>query len=168
MKLIQENIESLIVEEVDLVSDIEKEASFHEQVRKCRVKVKRVLSNDTESSSLGKQRAQVNLSKLNLPIFTGEYIKWIEFRDLFEVSVNSRDDLLNVAKFSYFLHLLKGEAAACISGLSVTDWNYHSAWTMLCDRYDRPGRAKRAHLKALLNVQPHLPLQSRLDNSLTK
>lgn len=46
---IQENIESLIEQE-DLLEDIEKEAAFHDQVRKCRVKVQYILSKDAEKS----------------------------------------------------------------------------------------------------------------------
>ena len=160
LKSVQETIESLIDEEKDLVADIEKEAAFHELIRKCRVKVQRILSNDEESSrSLSHHvpKAQVNLPKLNLPTFSGDHIQWAEFRDLYEASVHEREDLPEVAKFSYLLRLLRGDASACISGLAVTDANYNAAWNMLCDRYDRPGRAKRAHLKSLLNLPSPQP-----------
>lgn len=118
LKLVQEAIESLIEEESELLADIENEAAFHDEVRGGRVLAKRMLAqNDTESlnSSQARQKAQVNLPKLNLPNFTGDYIKWVEFRDIFEASVHSREDLPNVAKFSYLLQLLKGEAVACVS-----------------------------------------------------
>ena len=72
-----------------------------------------ILSSQGQFNSLS-----VSLPKLQLLTFSGD-IQWPEFWDMFNSSVHEQN-LPKVSKFSYLKEVLKGSAAAAISGISVT------------------------------------------------
>ena len=80
---------------------------------------------------------QISLPKLQLLTFDGNLLQWQEFWDTFSAAVHQQN-LPPVAKFSYLKSVLKGAAAATISGISVSNENYDMALLLLRERFGRP------------------------------
>ncbi|KAK3803545.1 hypothetical protein RRG08_027822 [Elysia crispata] len=92
------------------------------------------------------------LPKLELPKFSGEYTEWQTFWDKFRAVIDSNNSIPTVNKFTYLQSLLQGEAAATISGLSLTETNYSTAKTLLQTRFGRPERIIFSHIQHLLQT----------------
>ena len=73
---------------------------------------------------------KVSLSKLQLLTFNGDIQQWPEFWDMFNSAVQEKA-LSQVAKFSYLKGVLKGSAAAAISGIPVITENHKLAIKLL-------------------------------------
>ena len=76
-----------------------------------------ILSSQGQFNSLN-----VNLPKLQLLAFSGDIQQWPEFCDMLNASVHDQN-LPKVSRFSYLKRVLKGSAAATITGISVTTEN---------------------------------------------
>lgn len=101
----------------------------------------------------------VKLPQLNLPVFSGKYEDWLEFRDSFKSLIDDKIDLDDVQKFRYLKSVLRGDALNMISGLLLTNDNYGVAWDMLNDRYHKKHILIYNHTKSLLNI-PHIKSNS--------
>ena len=100
----------------------------------------------------------VQLPKIKIPSFDGEYLKWTSFRDLY-VQVVHTQAISNTQKMFYLSTNLTGEAKALIKHLPLTDDNYDAAWAILENRYNN----KRLLVTSLLNKlfgQPALTQES--------
>ena len=80
-------------------------------------------------------------------MFSGDYKKSTNFRDLFTAVIHDRLGLTRTQKFPYSQSCLQGEASNIVSGLSIDDTSYDTAWTLLKDRYED----KRLQITSLLN-----------------
>ncbi|XP_054709241.1 uncharacterized protein LOC129218946 [Uloborus diversus] len=88
------------------------------------------------------QNAETNLSnfrlpKLNITPFSGNFNDWINFKDLYLVTVHNQDSLSNVQKFQYLKGLLTDEPASLIKHIPLSNASYLEAWENLLDRYDK-------------------------------
>ena len=83
-------------------------------------------------SSLSSQNH--HLSKLSLPHFNRDILDWQYFLDSYELTVQLNHTLTDVQKFSYLKSLLQFDAASVISGLTMTNANYHKAVDLLVNR----------------------------------
>ncbi|XP_075157530.1 uncharacterized protein LOC142233037 [Haematobia irritans] len=79
--------------------------------------------------------SESKLPKISIPKFSGEYIEWIPFRDIYFSLVHQNDSLNKIQKFYYLRSTLEGEAANLIKNISATEANYDSAWKILESRY---------------------------------
>lgn len=77
------------------------------------------------------------LPKINIPPFSGEYIEWQSFYDLFSSTIHESNTLSAVQKFQYLKGLLRGEAEVLLRHMSITEANYIEALQKLKSRYDR-------------------------------
>lgn len=75
------------------------------------------------------------LPKISLPKFSGDYMEWIPFRDIYVSLVHNNESLAKIQKFYYLKGTLVGEAASLIKTISATEANYESAWSTLESRY---------------------------------
>ena len=66
----------------------------------------------------------LQLPRISLPKFSGNYAEWENFRELFESLVTSKDSLSNTPKLHYLKARVTGKAAILISHIKVTDTNY--------------------------------------------
>ena len=57
--------------------------------------------------------------KLQLPNFDGTILKWPEFWDIYESSVQ-RQDIPKVVKYSYLKGVLRGSAASVVTGVALS------------------------------------------------
>lgn len=63
----------------------------------------------------------VKLPSLILPTFSGFYDEWMQFHDIFRSLIDCDKGLTNIQKFYYLKSSLKGEAAAILDSLEVSD-----------------------------------------------
>lgn len=96
----------------------------------------------------------VQLPKLVVDKFKGEYTKWQTFKDSFDAAVNNNSTLSNVQKFNYLRSYLTDEAYSCISGLTLTNENYDEAIKLLTERYGNKTTIISSHVNKLLEISP--------------
>lgn len=80
--------------------------------------------------------ADVQLAKINIPVFSGTYEAWKGFHDLYVALIHNNASLSNVQKLYHLKSNISGEASSLISHLEPTDANYAAAWMILKDRYE--------------------------------
>lgn len=90
--------------------------------------------------------AMMQLPKVVLPKFDGNYLEWQQFHDLFKQMVHNQP-LGPCQKMWYLKTHLSGEAEKLIRHLSLSDENYSAAWEMLTERYNN----HRLLVTALIN-----------------
>ena len=93
------------------------------------------------------------MPKLELPVSCGDVTMWTSFWEQYQTVVhNSELPSITITKFTYLLALLKGEAKACVQGLSLTASNYETACAILQKRFGRPERIIFSHIQELLKI----------------
>ena len=121
-----------------------------------------------ESLSLSLSRTQsdvvdtsIRLPKMHLPNFDGNLLKWPEFWDVFESSVD-KQNISDVAKFSYLKGALRGTAFMAISGISLTNENYSVAVAILKEKFGK----KDSIIEMLYTKLHHLSVSSTKFNDI--
>ncbi|XP_073821570.1 uncharacterized protein [Musca autumnalis] len=98
---------------------------------------------------------QVNLPKITIPQFNGDYSKWQTFSDIFGKIINEQAFPL-VQKMWYLKANVTGEAEKLIRHLELKEANYHIAWATLQERYNN----KRTQVSTILERILSLPNMS--------
>ncbi|XP_053686038.1 uncharacterized protein LOC128735581 [Sabethes cyaneus] len=101
----------------------------------------------------------LRLPRMDLPIFSGNYLEWQSFYDLFCGSVHQNPSLRPSQKLYFLKTHLAGEAATLVSHLNVEDANYLPALQKLESRYNKPREIANLHITRFLS-QPALTLSS--------
>ncbi|GFV42576.1 DUF1758 domain-containing protein [Trichonephila clavipes] len=96
----------------------------------------------------------INLPKLHINKYSGNYSEWLDFYNLFESSIHNNNRLSKVDKFNYLKSYLCRNALACINGFPISDDNYDRALDLLKDRFGNKNMLINAHLSNLLNLTP--------------
>ncbi|XP_056016815.1 uncharacterized protein LOC130053514 [Ostrea edulis] len=96
----------------------------------------------------------VRLPKLELPSYNGDNIKFQEFWDAFDATINRNSKPSRIEKFSYLQSKLTGEAKAAISGISLTHENYDVAIDIIQERFGDAQSVIHKHHMKLINIQP--------------
>jgi hypothetical protein len=102
----------------------------------------------------GTAAVSVKLPKFDLPKFSGEYLDWQSFRDVFVSTIHSNVSLAKVERFRYLKSSLTGEAESLLKNLALTAANYDSAWAALTNRYDNPRALVQAWLRTMIEIPP--------------
>ncbi|XP_033228908.1 uncharacterized protein LOC117180520 [Belonocnema kinseyi] len=92
------------------------------------------------------------LPKITLPEFSGNYVDWENFRDLFEALIVNNMSLSNVSRLHYLKSLLVGDASHVIKHVTVTDANFTTFWETIKIRYDNKRALINAHLQAIATI----------------
>lgn len=95
-----------------------------------------------------------SLPKIALPKFSGKYLDWAPFRDLFSSLVTSNPTLPAVEKLHYLKGHVTDEAAQLIANLALTGDNFQRAWDTLVARYENKRLLVASHLDQLLSLSP--------------
>ena len=98
------------------------------------------------------QFANTCLSKLMLPMFSGDSLNWLIFWDSFYIMIHANPNLSGIQKFSYLKAQLQGDAARTIVGLPLTEANYTNSIAPLEDRYGQGHKIVDAHMRALRDM----------------
>lgn len=93
----------------------------------------------------------LQLPRISLPKFAGDYLEWENFRNTFESLVAASDALTNTQKFHYLKSGVSGDAVL-IANLKISDANYDSAWQLLLDEYDDKQALINAHIHSFINL----------------
>lgn len=137
-------IESRILAlEKNLEIDQEYEEKYHFAITELNTRIRQLgfqtaLNNTTTEDALNttQGRSDIKLPKLNIPVFSGNYMEWQSFHDLYVSSIHDYTKLSPVQKLQYLKSLLRGEAANLLRHFAVTDANYIEALQKLRHRYE--------------------------------
>ena len=92
-------------------------------------------SNQQNSGQCATHKSNIKLPTLELMKFDGNLLKWQEFWDSFDTTVNRNPSLEDIDKLNYLRTQLRGEAKDVIAGLEVTSTSYIVAVDLLKERY---------------------------------
>ena len=109
----------------------------------------KIPSQKVESSAGKKGENQVRLPKILIKEYDGSILAWRSFWEQFDQSVDKRDDLSDVQKFTYLQSYLVGEAERAIRGFSLSAENYKVAIETLKSRFGNNQARIAAHMKDL-------------------
>lgn len=122
--------------------------------------LKKISKNDIPSKINSENKVNnVKLPRIELPIFTSNYMDWISFRDLFLASVGNNDSLSGSQKLQYLKLSVKGEAFTLLQSIQLSDDNYEIAWKILSERFQNETEIVNAALNKLMS-QPNLKNES--------
>jgi len=96
----------------------------------------------------------LQLPRITLPKFSGNFAEWENFRGIFESLVDSKTSLSNTQKLHYLKASVTGEAALLINHIQIADTNYDAAWKLLNEEYDN----QRAIIHAQIHNFADLPI----------
>lgn len=96
----------------------------------------------------------MNLSKLIVPTFDGNYEQWVKFRDSFISMVDSNTKLSNIQKFHYLDQSVIKDAKRAIAAFSTSGDNYASAWETLRTRYEDENELIYHHVSGIFEAPP--------------
>lgn len=116
-----------------------------------------ILANQQSSfldrlNSTATNSSTINLPKISIPLFSGNYKDWPSFRDLFMGAVDCKPNLSTTQKFHYLKMFLRDDAANLIKHIPTSDSNYVEAWERLENRYDRVHLIVQSYIQAFLSL----------------
>ncbi|XP_070169704.1 uncharacterized protein [Polyergus mexicanus] len=94
----------------------------------------------------------LQLPRIPLPKFFGNFAEWENFRGIFESLVASKESLSNTQKLHYLKASVTGEAAVLINHVKIADTNYDGAWKLLIEEYDYQNAIIHAHIHAFADL----------------
>ncbi|UYV76756.1 hypothetical protein LAZ67_14001959, partial [Cordylochernes scorpioides] len=98
--------------------------------------------------------SNVNLPKINLPIFNGDSANWLSFREIFNSTINSNQTLTEIQKFQYLNASVKGPAEKLIRGFPISDKNYQQAWDTLCNIFNNRRELVFSQINKIFSIRP--------------
>ncbi|XP_055910832.1 uncharacterized protein LOC129945200 [Eupeodes corollae] len=98
------------------------------------------------------ERCTIQLPKLVVPPFSGDYKDWPSFRDSFTGSVDQKENLTAVQKFYYLKSFLRDRALDLIKHIPLSEANYFEAWERLEHRYDRVQLIVQSFIETYLSL----------------
>ncbi|XP_063901051.1 uncharacterized protein LOC135120642 [Zophobas morio] len=108
----------------------------------------------TSSTNNDNNQARLNpvrLPSLELPIFSGSYLEWTAFSDIFKSLIHDSRLDSDVEKLHYLKSCLKGDAHKTIEAIKVSEANYKSAWDLLEKRFNNKRLIVQEHVLAIIN-----------------
>ncbi|CAI6364177.1 unnamed protein product [Macrosiphum euphorbiae] len=95
--------------------------------------------------------SHIQLPKIELPHFDGDFLQWIAFRDTFKSLVHDNSQIKDIEKYHHLLSAVSGSAGAVVRSLPLSASNYVVAWKALLDRFDNPRLIMNSHLDKLFS-----------------
>lgn len=92
-----------------------------------------------------------SLPQIDIPIFTGKFIEWDTFSELFEQLIIDQP-ISNTQKMCILKSKLTGEAAGKISKLPAREDNFDTAWNILKETYSNNRATTSIYFKSLLDA----------------
>ena len=86
-----------------------------------------------------------------MPTYNGDRLKWTEFWDTFETTIDQNGSLLAVEKLKYLNSKLTGEAKLAVSGILLSNENYKVAVDILKERFGNQQTVVNSHYAELIN-----------------
>lgn len=165
-----DQVQTQIEEESGMSSENEEYRSEFEELyfktmASCDKIIKSISSNRTDGeqkdiqdnpphSNTRSVSSAIKLAALEIPKFSGDYMEWSSYQDIFTALVHNDRMMDDVQKFFYLRSSLSGEAENCVRCMETTSENYHKAWKSLVDRYSNKRVLIKTHTKSLFNLEP--------------
>lgn len=108
----------------------------------------------TMAQSNHRQHCSARLPKLEIPSFSGEKLKWSEFWDSFNATINKNSSISDIEKLNYLMSKLTGEARQSVSGIYLSNENYSVVVDLLKVRYGDAQTVINTHYVELINLKP--------------
>nr|XP_002167985.3 uncharacterized protein LOC100211061 [Hydra vulgaris] len=110
--------------------------------------------NESQSCSLKSfSNNNIKLPPLKLSTFSGKPEEWQTFYENFECAIHNNNDLSPIQKLNYLRNLLDGKALKTISGLALTNDNYHTSLELLKEIFNDKQLLISTHMKSLLSLE---------------
>lgn len=121
-------------------------------------------------SSSKTSSCEVQLPRISLQPFNGNYTEWQSFHDLFLALVHNNESLQDVQKLHYLKGSLIGEAEVLLRQFSITAENYTEAWSVLKKRYSNKRYIancvfKKFFAQKVISLESATALRQLLDTS---
>ena len=107
---------------------------------------------NTEDTAVRNYENTVKLPRLKLKKLDGNTLKWQEFCNAFDSTIQQNERLQRVNKFSYLRSQLVGSANETFPRLDLTNDNYDIAIKLLKERYGKKQILIDAHYTQLMNL----------------
>ncbi len=99
--------------------------------------------------------ANIKLKAIEIQPFSGDYNKWISFKNMFDSLIHKNKELNQLQKMHYLKSSLTGEAERLISQFDVAEESYMPAYEALTDRFHNEIILIDTHIINILS-QPNL------------
>jgi hypothetical protein len=147
----QDAVEKQIEETVDMIIKVDEVIV---QVNRISLRAKSGSKTNVKSSVIANSsNKNVKLPKLQLVKFDGNMLKWQEFWDSFDSSVNQNEALTDVDRTNYLKAQVVGDAKLAISGLTSTADNYPVAVKVLKERFGQSQMIIDSHYISLADIK---------------
>ena len=148
--------EKIVSEIISAVTVTEERVSRQEQQLQVQMQQ---LTIGNKGNVIQQQRQQspkttINLPKLEIPTFNGDKLKWSEFWDTFETTIDRNDSLSGIEKLKYLNSKLTGEAKHAVSGIILSNDNHQVVVTLMKERFGEVQTVINAHYTELINLTP--------------
>lgn len=91
----------------------------------------------------------IKLPPADLPKFSGDYAKWISFRDRFSSIINNAGEVSGIQKLDFLMSHLEGEALKLVEHIPIEEDNFAVVWDALKKRFENKKLLVNAQLKIL-------------------
>lgn len=118
-----------------------------------RTKMEGMTSSSSTASNAG-VGARLKLPHIQIPEFSGNYLEYKQFIELFSALIHDDKNIPDIQKFVYLRGFLKGEAFDLIKNLPVQGSSYNVALNMIKDRYDNSHKIVNEYISKLLDMNP--------------
>ena len=145
-----EEVEADVIESMQIVNPVnELEANIDLKIEELSV-IKELPPSSVSSSATSNM---CRLPKMELPVFSGNPLKWQGFWDQFTVSIHENDRISDIDRFNFLKKYLSGDALSAVSGLNLNAENYKEAVAILKERYGNEQILISAHMESLLEIE---------------
>ncbi|XP_062527977.1 uncharacterized protein LOC105842929 [Bombyx mori] len=90
--------------------------------------------------------------QLDIPVFSGNYDKWVSFRDLFTEAIHKNPSMSKAQKMQHLKSKVRREAERLIQHVQISSDNYLVSWEFLTNRYDNKYRIFSSYMNIMLNI----------------
>ena len=98
--------------------------------------------------------SSIKLPQLDIPSFNGDRLKWTEFWDTFETTIDLNDSLSEIDKLKYLNSKLTGEAKQAVAGIHLSNENYKVAKDLLKERFGDQQMVINSYYSEMMNLTP--------------
>lgn len=165
LEILEQHWQTLFNTHIEILRTVEQSEMFdssyykegiYEEVEELYVDYKSMLKDNlahlkTYSSKRHIEFNNVRLPEITIPTFSGNYLDWKPFRELFLGLVHKNKLLDATQKLYYLKSHLTGEAAELLRNVAVTAENYMSCWNKLEAMYNNQRYLANNILNRLLN-----------------
>ena len=99
-------------------------------------------------------KSSMKLPKIEIPLFDGNIMNWLEFWNCFEVFIDSKETLSGAEKMYYLKNNLTGEARKAVEGLILSNNNYNKTVSILKERFGDSQNLINSFYTELINLVP--------------